>query len=131
MAEITFEENIKNIPTDEYKYGFADKDVSIYRTAKGINESIVAEISDIKSEPEWMKEFRLTSFRAFEAKVMPTWGANLSQIEFQDFTYYVKPSERQEKNWDDVPETIKNTFDRLGLPEAEQKYLAEIGRAHV
>lgn len=126
MNEVTFEENIKNIPKDEYKYGFADKDVSVYRTAKGINNDIVAEISDIKREPEWMKAFRLESFHLFEAKPMPQWGAKLDHIQFQDFTYYVKPSERQEKNWDDVPETIKNTFDRLGLPEAEQKYLAGI-----
>lgn len=118
--------NNTNIPKDEYKYGFADKDVSIYRTKKGISKEIVAEISHIKNEPEWMLDFRIKAFEAFEQKQMPTWGADLSGIDFNEYTYYIKPSERMESNWDDVPKTIKDTFNRLGLPEAEQKFLSGI-----
>jgi len=115
-----------NIPKDEYKYGFADKDVSIYRTKKGISKEIVEEISRIKGEPDWMREFRVKSYEAFVSKKMPEWGADLSGIDFDEYTYYIKPSERMEKSWDDVPETIKDTFNKLGLPEAEQKYLSGI-----
>jgi Fe-S cluster assembly protein SufB len=118
--------NNVNIPKDEYKYGFSDKDTSVYRTKKGINKGIVEEISHIKNEPDWMREFRVKSYEFFTEKKMPTWGADLSGIDFDEFTYYIKPSERMEKSWDDVPETIKNTFNRLGLPEAEQKFLAGI-----
>ncbi len=119
-------ENNVNIPKDEYKYGFSDKDVSIYRTKKGINRSIVEEISKLKGEPEWMTEFRLKSFESFKSKEMPTWGANLSQIDFDEYTYYIKPSERMENRWEDVPETIKDTFAKLGIPEAEAKFLAGV-----
>ena len=115
-----------NIPKDEYKYGFADKDVSIYRTKKGISKEIVEEISKIKGEPDWMREFRVKSYEAFADKKMPEWGADLSGIDFGEYTYYIKPSERSEKSWDDVPDTIKDTFNKLGLPEAEQKFLSGI-----
>lgn len=115
-----------NIPKDEYKYGFADEDVSVYKTEKGINKAIVEEISRIKGEPDWMREFRVKSYEAFMEKPMPEWGANLSEIEFDEYTYYIKPSERVERSWDDVPETIKKTFEKLGLPEAEQEFLAGI-----
>jgi len=103
-------ENNVNIPKDEYRYGFSDKDVSIYRTKKGINREIVEEISKLKGEPEWMTQFRLKAYESFMAKEMPTWGANLSQIDFDDYTYYIKPSERMENRWEDVPVTIKDTF---------------------
>ncbi len=115
-----------NIPKDEYKYGFADEDVSVYKTEKGINKAIVEEISRIKGEPDWMREFRVKSYEAFMEKPMPEWGADLSEIEFDEYTYYIKPSERVERSWDDVPETIKKTFEKLGLPEAEQEFLAGI-----
>lgn len=118
--------NNVNIPKDEYKYGFSDKDVSVYRTKKGISKEIVEEISRIKGEPDWMRDFRVKSYEVFMEKKMPTWGADLSGIDFGEFTYYIKPSERMEKSWDDVPDTIKDTFNKLGLPEAEQKYLAGI-----
>ena len=118
--------NNVNIPTDEYKYGFSDKDTSVYRTKKGISKEIVEEISLIKGEPDWMREYRVKAYEVFAEKKMPTWGADLSEIDFGEFTYYIKPSDRMEKSWDDVPETIKNTFNKLGLPEAEQKFLAGI-----
>lgn len=119
-------EHNRNIPKDEYKYGFADEDVSIFRTKKGISKEIVKEISKIKGEPEWMTDFRLKAFEAFEGKAMPTWGADLSGIDFDEYTYYIKPSEKMESNWDDVPVSIKETFERLGIPEAEQKFLSGV-----
>lgn len=118
--------NNVNIPKEEYKYGFSDKDVSVYKTKKGISKEIVEEISRIKGEPDWMREFRVKSYEVFTEKKMPEWGADLSGIDFGEFTYYIKPSERMETSWDDVPQTIKDTFDKLGLPEAEQKFLAGI-----
>ena len=110
----------------EYKYGFHDRDVSIFRTEKGLTENIVREISRMKNEPEWMLEFRLKSLEQFYKKPMPQWGGDLSELDFDEITYYVKPSERSERSWDEVPEEIKRTFDRLGIPEAEQKYLAGV-----
>ena len=111
---------------DDYRYGFADKDISIFDTGKGLNEEVVRTISKIKGEPEWMTEFRVKSFHQFEAMPMPEWGPDLSEIDFQDFTYYKRVSQEAEKSWDDVPEEVKNTFQKLGIPEAEQKYLAGV-----
>ena len=115
-----------NIPKDEYRYGFADEDVSVYRTEKGITKEIVEEISRIKGEPDWMREFRVKSYETFMGKPMPGWGADLSEIDFDEYTYYVRPSDRVERSWDDVPETIKKTFEKLGIPEAEHEFLAGI-----
>ncbi|SJZ76175.1 Fe-S cluster assembly protein SufB [Anaerorhabdus furcosa] len=111
---------------DEYKYGFKDEDVSIFRTKKGLTEDTIREISKIKNEPEWMLEFRLKAFHLFEKMPMPSWGPNLEELDFDDYTYYIRSNNETENNWDDVPETIKNTFDRLGIPEAEQKFLAGV-----
>lgn len=110
----------------EYEYGFHDEDVSIFNTGKGLSEDVVRQISAIKKEPEWMLERRLEAYRYFVEAKNPDWGPDLSEIDFNDYTYYIKPSERQQKNWDEVPETIRNTFDKLGIPEAEQKYLAGV-----
>ncbi len=111
---------------EEYKYGFQDKDISIYKTNKGLTRETIVEISRIKKEPEWMLEFRLKAFEQFERMPMPSWGPNLDEVNFDDYTYYIRPSDRTEKSWEEVPETIKNTFDKLGIPEAEQKYLAGV-----
>ena len=111
---------------DEYQYGFQDEDVSIYNTGKGLNEDIVREISRMKNEPEWMLEFRLKAYEEFRKHHMPTFGPSLEEVDFDEYTYYIKPSEKVEKSWDDVPETIKNTFERLGIPEAEAKYLSGV-----
>ncbi|MBF2468496.1 Fe-S cluster assembly protein SufB [Listeria welshimeri] len=108
----------------EYQYGFHDKDTSVFRTERGLTEKVVREISNIKDEPEWMLEFRLKSLEQFYKMPMPTWGGDLSELKFEDITYYVKPSEQTVRSWDEVPEEIKRTFDKLGIPEAEQKYLA-------
>ena len=119
--------DIKNeIPDQEYAYGFNDGDVSVFKTPKGINEEIVTEISKIKNEPEWMLEYRLKSYRCFMEKPMPTWGVNLDRIDFDEYTYYVRPSDKQTNKWEEVPETIKQTFNKLGIPEAEQKYLSGV-----
>ncbi len=110
----------------EYEYGFHDEDVSILNTGVGINEAIVSEISSLKNEPEWMKEFRLKAFKAFQKLPMPSYGPDLSFLDFDTYTYFRRPSEKEEQSWDKVPQTIKNTFQRLGIPEAEQKYLAGV-----
>jgi Fe-S cluster assembly protein SufB len=113
-----------DIPTNKEEYDFADEDVSVFKTPKGLNEDIVREISKIKKEPEWMLEYRLKSLKCFLEKPMPTWGIDLSRMDFDEYVYYNRPSEEKTDNWDEVPETIKNTFDKLGIPEAEQKFLA-------
>ncbi|MCM3388146.1 Fe-S cluster assembly protein SufB [Ureibacillus chungkukjangi] len=110
----------------DYKYGFHDKDVSVFRSKRGLTEEIVREISKMKNEPEWMLNYRLKALEIFYSKPMPQWGGDLGSLNFDEITYYVKPSEATQKSWDEVPEEIKATFDKLGIPEAEQKYLAGV-----
>ncbi|PTI62764.1 Fe-S cluster assembly protein SufB, partial [Staphylococcus succinus] len=110
----------------DYQYGFHDEDVSIFRSERGLTENIVREISNMKEEPEWMLNYRLKSLKQFYKMPMPQWGGDLSELDFDDITYYVKPSENTERSWDEVPEEIKLTFEKLGIPEAEQKYLAGV-----
>jgi Fe-S cluster assembly protein SufB len=112
---------------DEYKYGFSDPDVSVFKTRKGLDESVIRDISRMKGEPEWMLEFRLKSYAHFLERPMPDWGGDLSRLNLDDIYYYVKPAEAESHSWEDVPDTIKHTFDRLGIPEAEQKFLAGVG----
>ncbi len=117
----------KNMPEiGDYKYGFHDRDISIFRSGRGLTTEVVETISKMKEEPQWMLDFRLKSLKIFNEQAMPAWGGDLSELNFDDITYYVKPSERAEKSWDEVPEEIKRTFDKLGIPEAEQKYLAGV-----
>ena len=111
---------------DDYKYGFHDDIASIIDTGKGINEDVVRQISAYKNEPEWMLEYRLKAYHAFASMPMQEWGPDLSEIDFDDFTYYRKMSQNTEKSWDDVPEEIKNTFEKLGIPEAEREFLAGV-----
>ncbi|MCQ2815007.1 MAG: Fe-S cluster assembly protein SufB [Bacilli bacterium] len=111
---------------DGYKYGFKDEDVSIVNTGKGLSEDVVKAISHFKNEPEWMLEFRLKALKAFNNMRLPNFGPDLSNLDFSTFTYFIRPSEKEVKKWDEVPETIKNTFTKLGIPEAEQKYLAGV-----
>ncbi|MDN7247238.1 Fe-S cluster assembly protein SufB [Planococcus shenhongbingii] len=110
----------------DYKYGFHDKDVSVFRSKRGLTEEIVREISNIKEEPEWMLKSRLKALKLFYSMPMPQWGGDLNSLNFDEITYYVKPSEASQTSWDEVPEEIKATFDKLGIPEAEQKYLAGV-----
>lgn len=110
----------------EYRYGFRDKDVSVFRTERGLTREVVEKISEMKNEPQWMLDYRLKALEHFYARPMPQWGGDLSGLDFDEIIYYVKPSEKQGRSWDEVPEEIKQTFDRLGIPEAEQKYLAGV-----
>ena len=118
----------ENVSFDYEKYDFKDSTKNyVFKGEKGISEDIIKMISDKKNEPEWMREFRLRSFEIFNSKPMPKWGADLSQIMFDNIYYYAKPTDKQANNWDDVPEDVKNTFDKLGIPEAERKFLAGVG----
>ena len=110
----------------EYKYGFSDADISIFKTNRGLTRDIVKTISIRKKEPKWMLEYRLNALEEFYSIPMPTWGGDLSELNFEDLTYYVKSSKKTEKNWDEVPYEIKNTFEKLGIPDAEKKYLAGV-----
>jgi Fe-S cluster assembly protein SufB len=110
----------------EEKYGFKNKDVSIFSTGVGLNENVVREISKAKHEPEWMLEFRLKALKAFEEFEQPKYGPNLNDINFDSYTYYTKVQDKEETSWDDVPDTVKETFQKLGIPEAEQKFLAGV-----
>ena len=108
------------------KYGFKDKDVTIAKTPVGLNEDVVRAISKYKNEPEWMLEFRLKALRAFLAMPLPKYGPDLSGMDFNSFTYFNRVANGEVQSWDEVPETIKNTFQKLGIPEAEQKYLSGV-----
>src|SRR5689334_2749582 len=121
-------ENVQTgIATEDYKYGFAMPENYVFKSRKGLDESVVREISEMKGEPDWMTRFRLRALKLFQDKPMPQWGGNLNNIDFSDIYYYVKASDRNSNSWDDVPAEVKNTFDRLGIPEAEKKYLAGVG----
>jgi Fe-S cluster assembly protein SufB len=112
---------------DRYRYGFHDPDSAVFKSRKGLDESVVREISAMKDEPEWMLEYRLKALAHFQQRPTPTWGGDLSQLDLDEIYFYVRPAEAEGKTWDDVPEGIKKTFDRLGIPEAEQKFLAGVG----
>lgn len=116
-----------DINLDDYKYGFNVPEDYVFKSRKGLDEDIIKEISWMKSEPEWMTKFRLHAYRAFLKRPMPQWGGNLNDIDFDNIYYYIKPTDRQERSWDEVPDDIRNTFDRLGIPEAEQRFLAGVG----
>ena len=120
---------IKDLDLDEYKYHFVDEEKHVFRTEPGLNEEVVRQISARKEEPEWMLEFRLKGLEIYESKPMPRWGGDLRGLEeiLDDIYYYVRPQDQMERSWDDVPENIKTTFERLGIPEAEQKILAGVG----
>jgi Fe-S cluster assembly protein SufB len=112
---------------NEYQFGFSDPDTFVFKSEKGLDESIVRQISAKKGEPEWMLNFRLKALKHYQQRPMPSWGADLSDLDLDDIYYYVKPTEGEGRTWEDVPETIKNTFEKLGIPEAEQKYLSGVG----
>ncbi len=111
---------------EEYRerYGFSDKIEYKFKTRKGISEEIVREISRMKGEPDWMLEKRLTAYKLFVSRPTPTWGADLSKIDYDDIYYYLKPTDKKGDSWDSVPEEIRKTFDKLGIPEAERKFFA-------
>jgi len=110
----------------DYQYGFHDAEDYKFKSGRGLTREMVEQISAMKNEPAWMRQFRLKALDIFQRKPMPTWGADLSEIDFDNIHYYVKPSEKTEKSWDDVPPYIKDTFDKLGIPQAERKFLAGV-----
>jgi Fe-S cluster assembly protein SufB len=112
----------------EYKYGFHDQeDTYVFKSRRGLDKELVEKISDMKGEPQWMLDFRLKALDHFQKRPIPTWGGDLSKLDLDNIFYYVKPAEQESKSWEDVPTTIKETFNRLGIPEAEQKFLAGVG----
>ena len=118
----------ENLNMDYSKYDFKDStEMYVHLSKKGLSRDTVIEISKLKDEPQWMLDFRLRSYEIFMKKPMPTWGGDLSGIDFQNIYYYMRATEKVEKNWDDVPENVKNTFEKLGIPEAEKKFLAGVG----
>jgi len=124
MMDMTAE----NLDMDYSKYDFKDStEMYVHLSKKGLSKETVISISKMKDEPQWMLDFRLRSYEIFMQKPMPNWGGDLSVIDFQNIYYYAKASDKVEKNWDDVPENVKNTFDKLGIPEAEKKFLAGVG----
>ena len=112
---------------DEYMYGFSMPEEYVFKSRRGLDHEIVDQISVMKNEPEWMRDFRHRSLDIFLSKPMPTWGADLSEIQFDDIYYYLKPTEKAGTSWDDMPDSMKNTFERLGIPEAERNFLAGVG----
>jgi Fe-S cluster assembly protein SufB len=122
------EEEVIAVVNADYasKYGFSDDEDYVFKAERGLTEEVVRSISMMKAEPEWMLELRLKALQHFSERPMPDWGADLSGIDFDNIYYYIKPSRQQEDDWDDVPEYIKRTFDKLGIPEAEQKFLSGV-----
>ena len=116
-----------DVDLGEYKWGFHDEENPVIKIERGLNEDVIRQISAHKGEPKWMLDFRLDAYEVFLSKPMPNWGADLSGIDFDNIFYYLKPAESNARSWDDVPDTIKNTFERLGIPEAERKFLAGVG----
>jgi Fe-S cluster assembly protein SufB len=111
----------------QYKFGFHDPDNYVFKSRRGLDRDVVEQISQMKGEPQWMLDFRLRALERFQKRPMPTWGADISGLDLDNIFYYVKPTEASSGSWDDVPDTIKNTFDKLGIPEAERKFLAGVG----
>src|SRR5919198_3100375 len=123
------ERGLKEIGSDyAERFGFHDPETGYaYKAPKGLSEQVVRDISEYKSEPEWMRDFRLKALDHFQQRPTPTWGGNLGQIDFDDIHYFVRASEKNSRSWDEVPDDIKKTFDRLGIPEAERQFLAGVG----
>ncbi len=117
-----------DIKKGAYEFGFHDTEAALLKLPKGLNRDIIHAISDLKQEPQWMRELRLRSLAYFEARPLPAWGGDLSQIDFQNIHYFVRASDRDQDSWDDVPDYIRDTYDKLGIPEAEKKgLLAGVG----
>ncbi len=122
-------ELVEGLGLDEYRYDFVDEEKHVFRSRPGLSEEVVREISGHKDEPEWMLDFRLKALKIYEAKPMPRWGGDLTDLEnvLDEIYFYVRPTDKMERSWDDVPDTIKETYERLGIPEAERTMLAGVG----
>ena len=119
--------NPLGIDLDQYQWGFHMPENYVFKSRKGLSREVVEEISYLKGEPDWMRAFRLHSLEVFFKKPLPTWGPDLSVIDFDDIYYYIKPTDRQARSWDELPQEIRDTYERLGIPEAERKFLAGVG----
>jgi Fe-S cluster assembly protein SufB len=115
-----------DLALDDYRFGFAMPERSVHKTGLGLTEAIVREISAIKEEEPWMLDFRLQALKIFQDKPLPTWGADLTPIDFDAITYYLRATDKQSQSWEDLPQEIKDTYDRIGVPEAEKKFLAGV-----
>src|SRR3990167_1848016 len=113
-------------PTTDYKFGFHQPEKYAFKAKRGLSKKIVEEISWHKSEPAWMRDFRLKSLDVYNSKPLPTWGGNLSDLNFDNIYYYIKPTEKKAKSWEELPFEIRDTYDRIGIPEAEKKYLGGV-----
>jgi len=120
-------ETVAQLGLDEYKYDFKTEDKPVFKAQKGLSEEVVRQISRHKEEPEWMLDFRLKALDIYNSKPMPEWGGDLSTLNLDEIYFYLRPQDRMERSWDDVPDDIKNTFERLGIPEAERSILAGVG----
>ena len=114
------------IDLGKYKLGWSDEEDYVFKPRRGLNEEIIREMSALKKEPQWMLDFRLRSYKSFQRKPMPNWGGDMSQIYFDDIYYYIKPTEGQVDAWEELPDSVKDTYEKLGIPEAERKYLAGV-----
>jgi Fe-S cluster assembly protein SufB len=126
MAAVTETEVVAEIGND-YKYGFHAPEDYFFKSGRGLSHELVAAISEHKNEPEWMRKFRLRSLDYFLARPLPEWGGNVAEIDFDNIFYYIRPTEKQAKSWEDLPPDILDTWNKLGIPEAEKKYLAGVG----
>ncbi|WP_419932713.1 Fe-S cluster assembly protein SufB [Candidatus Poriferisodalis sp.] len=114
------------IDLGKYKLGWSDEEDYVFKPRKGLDEEIIREMSALKNEPQWMLDFRLRSYKIFQRKPMPNWGGDMSEIYFDDIYYYIKPTEGQVDAWEELPDSVKDTYEKLGIPEAERKYLAGV-----
>jgi Fe-S cluster assembly protein SufB len=117
----------QKINAEEYQFGFHDDEAPAYKAKRGLDKQVVSEISDMKNEPSWMREFRLKALEYFEQKPNPSWGGDLTPIDYQNIFYFVRATDRNVQSWEDVPPYIKETFDKLGIPQAERQFLAGVG----
>jgi Fe-S cluster assembly protein SufB len=122
---ITQEEHLREL-SKGYRFGWSDPAHYVFKPKKGLSEEVVEEISYMKSEPDWMRKYRLKALKHFEGRPMPWWGADLSDIDFNDIFYFIRSTEKQAQNWEDLPDDIRSTWDKLGIPEAEKKYLGGV-----
>src|SRR4051812_10211732 len=117
---------VADLDLGKYKLGWSDAEEYVFKPRRGLNEDTIREMSWMKGEPDWMRDFRLKSYAAFKKRPMPNWGGDMSEIYFDDIFYYIKPTDHQVDAWDELPESVKNTYEKLGIPEAERKYLAGV-----
>jgi Fe-S cluster assembly protein SufB len=118
-------EELQKLKAD-YRYGFHQPEVAVFKANKGLSRGVVEEISARKGEPVWMREKRLQALGVFQGKPLPTWGGNLKEIDFADIYYYLEPTDRPQSSWAALPKEIRETYDKIGLPEAEKNYLAGV-----